>query len=153
IVEADGTLVRAVGTAFGVEQRAQGVVVTVAEGKIAVLHEPSATPAPGSSGLTFWPEAGTSGGADPLSGAPEDRVILTADQQIAVPRIGRIGAVKKVDSQRELAWAEGRLVFENEPIGHVVERFNQYNRVRLVVTDDALARRTISGVFDASDPE
>jgi transmembrane sensor len=36
LVQADGTTVRAVGTAFGVEEQAQGVVVTVAEGKVAV---------------------------------------------------------------------------------------------------------------------
>ena len=36
LVQADGTTVRAVGTAFGVEEQAQGVVVTVSEGKVAV---------------------------------------------------------------------------------------------------------------------
>jgi transmembrane sensor len=36
-VEADGTTVRAVGTAFGVERQKSGTVVTVSEGKVAVF--------------------------------------------------------------------------------------------------------------------
>jgi transmembrane sensor len=41
LVQADGTTVRAVGTAFGVEEQARGVIVTVAEGKVAVVTSTS----------------------------------------------------------------------------------------------------------------
>ena len=36
LVQTDGTTVRAVGTAFGVEEQMEGVIVTVAEGKVSV---------------------------------------------------------------------------------------------------------------------
>jgi transmembrane sensor len=61
--------------------------------------------------------------------------------------------VRKVDSQRELAWATGRLDFRDEEVRAVIERFNLYNRVQLIVADEKLAHRMVSGVFDASDPE
>ena len=139
-VAANHTLVRAVGTAFGVEDRAQAVVVTVAEGKVAVQRNRDLS-------LTANEVAPPSAGAEPIS------FILTAGQQLAVPRTGRIGAVRRVDSERELAWAAGRLAFTDEEVGAVVEQFNRYNRLQLVVADEQLAHRTVSGVFDASDPE
>src|SRR5262249_39602471 len=76
-----------------------------------------------------------------------------AGQQVAVPGTGRMGTVRKVDSERELAWASGRLVFEHTTIDEVVQTFNRYNRLQLTVVDRALGQRQISGVFDASDPE
>ena len=151
VVESNHTLVRAVGTAFGVEQRGQEVVVTVAEGKVAVQDEETVAPAPsrarptrGSSELADLPHA---------SEPPAESLILTAGQQVAVPVTGRMGAVRAVDSERELAWASGRLVFEHTSIDEVVQTFNRYNRLQLTVVDRTLGHRQISGVFDASDPE
>jgi transmembrane sensor len=58
-----------------------------------------------------------------------------------------------VDTNRELAWVAGRLVFDNESVADVVEEFNRYNVVQLHVASPQLARRSVSGVFDASEPE
>lgn len=138
LVSADGTVVRAVGTAFGVDQQSQGIVVTVVEGKVAVL---SSEPDP----FGAHAQESVGRGAGPL--------FLTSDQQVTVPRSGPIETVRSVDSRRELAWAEGRLVFRNYTVATIIEEFNRYNRVQLEVTDPALAERTVSGVFNASDPE
>lgn len=127
IVDVEDTVVRAVGTAFGVVHRDRGVVVTVAEGQVAVSQNQSKHGHPAS--------------------------LLSANQQIAVPSSGKQLPVRKVDSERELAWASGRLVLENQPVASVVAEFNRFNQVQLHVTDAALARRPISGVFDAADPE
>jgi transmembrane sensor len=135
IVIADDTRVRAVGTEFGVEQRQKSVVVTVAEGRVAVT-EGSATRLP----LTR-PDAN------------ESAVALAPDEQIEVRHAGAASAVRKVDSESSLAWARGRLVFTNDSLGFVVERFNQYNRIRITVTDPQIAARRVSGSFDAMDLE
>jgi len=154
IVEANHTLVRAVGTAFGVEDRGRGLVVTVSEGRVAVLRDRRLGLHDSDSALLLASHAQA-----PASGAAQGDsselvpVILTAGQQIAVPPTGHLGTVRKVDSQRELAWATGRLDFRDEEVRAVIERFNLYNRVQLVVADEKLAHRTVSGVFDASDPE
>ncbi|HEY7638586.1 MAG TPA: FecR domain-containing protein [Steroidobacteraceae bacterium] len=122
LVEAAATTVRAVGTAFGVERRPQGIVVTVSEGKVAI-EGPGATP------------------------------LLVANEQVTVSAAGSATPVRKVDSARALAWAEGRLNFENTPVREVVAQFNRYNSIRLHVEDEELARRPISGVFNAANPE
>jgi transmembrane sensor len=125
LVDADATTVRAVGTAFGVERRPQGVVVTVSEGKVAIEGK-AAVVAP---------------------------AFLTANEQVTVSAGGSATPVRKVDSARALAWAQGRLNFENTPIREVVAQFNRYNSIQLHVEDEELARRPISGVFNATNPE
>lgn len=132
LVDANGTVARAVGTSFAVETRMQDVIVTVAEGKVAV----SVSPPPG---------AGTT--------EPELAAMLIADQQLTVGGAAASASVRKVDSQRELAWASGRLVFEHTPLPRVLEEFNRYNRVQMRVEDTELAQRRISGSFNASDPD
>jgi transmembrane sensor len=133
LVQVDATTVRAVGTAFGVERERESVVVTVVEGKVALgagAQQSKQTDRPGESAL-----------------------LLTANQQIVVARGGSAGPVRVVDSQSELAWAEGRLIFRKEALGKVIAEFNRYNRIQLDVTDAALAGRPVSGVFNASDPQ
>ncbi len=126
LVEADATTVRAVGTAFAVERKEQGVIVTVSEGKVAIEGKAAAVAAP---------------------------AFLTANEQVTVSAAGSATPVRKVDSARALAWAEGRLNFESTPIREVVAQFNRYNSIQLRVEDEELARRPISGVFNAANPE
>jgi transmembrane sensor len=128
VVSADQTSVRAVGTAFGVESNSRGVVVTVAEGKVAVADSP---------------EARSSG----------EEIFLVAGQQVTVPDSGAVAPVRAVDTTRALAWAQGQLVFENDTLADVVQEFNRYNRVQLSITDAQLAARKVSGVFEATDSE
>jgi transmembrane sensor len=140
LVEADATTVRAVGTAFGVERKEQGVIVTVSEGKVAIEGKGTIS-APASQRTPSGVEVG------------EPRLFLTANEQVTVSSAGSAPQVRKVDSTRALAWAEGRLNFENTPIREVIVQFNRYNSIQLHVADDELARRTISGVFNAANPE
>ena len=149
LVHADGTTVRAVGTAFGVEWQQQGVVVTVSEGRVGVF--PSA---PSSlNGVNETPFEGGASSAPTTSARHPAEVLLTAGQQVRMHSSGDAEPVRKVDSERELAWAKGRLVFDNETVAAAIEKFNRYNRVQLHVVDDPLGMRPVSGVFDASDPE
>jgi len=124
-VAADRARVRALGTEFGIEKRATTVVVTVVDGQVAVVQAAASLPA----------------------------VALAANDQLTVPDVGVTSAVRKVNSASSLAWANGRLVFDNDPLGFVVERFNQYNRIHLAVLDPRLAERRLSGSFDATDLE
>jgi transmembrane sensor len=166
LVQVDETVVRAVGTAFGVERRDLGTVVTVAEGRVAVLRGqdswPTASeePRPRADSGEIAPRAsaGTAGsrqqgGRSAGASLSESPIFLDAGQQLTVQRTGSAEPVRKVDASRELAWAEGRLVFQDTPVTEVIAQFNRYNRVQLHVVDPALARRSISGVFDAADPE
>jgi transmembrane sensor len=132
LVRANGTVARAVGTSFAVEKQMQDVIVTVAEGKVAVSVPPH-------------PSAGNA--------EPELAAMLIADQQLTVGGAGASPSLRKVDSARELAWATGRLVFEHTPLPRVLNEFNRYNRVQMRVDGAQLAERRISGTFNASDPD
>lgn len=127
------TSVRAVGTEFGVENSKRGVIVTVAEGKVAVARQHG-------------------DGAGQAPSTPSD-VLLTAGQQLTVQSSGAVETVRSVDATRALAWAEGQLVFENDTLAHVVSEFNRYNRTQLRISDGQLAQRRVSGVFEATDTE
>jgi ferric-dicitrate binding protein FerR (iron transport regulator) len=212
LVQVGDTTIQAVGTAFGVEQRAQGIVVTVAEGKVSVsapinrpplasrreLHqrslpaissrsEESSRPLkradesnPGTVNGTGSAVGGISQGqrfagsdfaADrrgstaaassissrELSRAPErsdaGQVFLTANQQLMVRAGGFVEPMRQVDSARALAWADGRLIFQNDEVGQAVAEFNRYSHVQMTVTDPVLARKPVSGVFNAAEPE
>jgi transmembrane sensor len=172
LVQADGTTVRAVGTAFGVERQRQSVIVTVAEGKVGVYRtvapaavrdgsgasgrERGASDA-GTRGTAREPERARGGGTavtpDEAKPLALTEILLTAGQQLRLEDAGTAQPVRTINSDRELAWAKGRLVLDNESIANAVAQFNRYNRVQLRVTDEKLAARPVSGIFDASDPE
>jgi transmembrane sensor len=78
---------------------------------------------------------------------------LEADQQVIVPQVGSIGQIRKVDSHREFAWADGHLIFDHDSVAEVVRQFNRFNRVQIQVLDPQLAERTLSAVFNVSDPQ
>ena len=142
IVEAERATVRAVGTAFGVERNREGVVVTVAEGKVAVRATRETDGGP------------QSGPPQPAVGTARPEVVfLTAGKQVVVQRSGDAEPVRDVDTSRALAWSEGRLVFDGVPLREVAEQFNRYNRTQLLIEGEALSRRPVNGVFEASDPE
>jgi transmembrane sensor len=145
-VQADGTTVRAVGTEFGVERQQQGVIVTVAEGRVAVISTIEDSRARQSSSRPS--------GATPIGSSQERATVLVAaGEQVSIESSGSAEPVHKVDSGRELAWAEGRLVFDNDDIATVISQFNRYNRIQLHVTDPTFAKRRVSGTFDASDSQ
>lgn len=135
LVETNRTRVRAVGTAFGVEDRYDSVIVTVEEGRVAVTQAP--------------PERSRSVARTPAVA----EISLDADQQIIVPPGGPIGPVHKVDSRRQLAWADGHLVFDHDSVAAAVQQFNRFNRVQIQVLDPKVAARPVSAVFNVSDPE
>jgi transmembrane sensor len=64
-----------------------------------------------------------------------------------------MGPVRRVDSHRELSWADGHLVFEHDSVADVVQQFNRFNSVQIKVLDPQLDTRPISAVFNVSEPE
>jgi transmembrane sensor len=143
-VTSEGTVIRAVGTIFGVEQADADIIVTVKEGKVAV-SQTAPLPAASSQSKLEQPGASTSVIPPPA--------FLTGNEQMTVTARGAASPVREVDASRALAWSEGLLVFSSTPLDEVAHRFNQYNRVQIRISDAELRRRTVSGVFQASDPQ
>ena len=122
-VEAGVARTRAIGTSFSVERQSNAVVVTVVEGRVAVNQ---------------------------LHGAD---VSVSANEQVALTETGKAAPVHKVDGKVETAWLQGELIFDNDSVAEVVQRFNAYNRTQIRVVDAALARRPVTAVFRATDPD
>ncbi|HEX7113523.1 MAG TPA: FecR domain-containing protein [Steroidobacter sp.] len=128
-VRTERAVVRAVGTAFGVSDFGDQVVVTVAEGIVEVISDDS----------------------DGVDDGRQNRR-LSAGEQVAVPESGP-SSVRRVDVKRELAWAQKRFIFDNATIAEAAAAFNRLNRTQIVLDDPAIAARVVTGTFNAADPQ
>jgi transmembrane sensor len=138
IVRSDNTAVRAVGTQFDVYRKDDGLVVTVVEGRVAVIPPPVAPPA--TSGPTL--AAATAQYAE----------ILSAGEQLTVTPKAAARKPHHADVEAATAWVQRRLVFDDTPLAEVAEEFNRYSIRRLVIDDAELSRKTLSGAYSSSDP-
>jgi len=50
------------------------------------------------------------------------------------------------------AWKQRRFMFENTPVSEIAYQISEHFGVNVVVADSTLARRTLGGTFNASDP-
>ena len=128
-------MVEAVGTQFNVRKAADEVIVTVAEGVVAIS----------SSGPDEYLGERGAGSDSPRS------VRLIAGQQTRLrPESGK-AEVTDVAIEKVISWRERRLIFESLPLKQVIEEFNRYNDPPAVIADKQLESLPISGVFRSND--
>jgi transmembrane sensor len=48
---------------------------------------------------------------------------------------------------KELSWRKGLLIFDNTPLAEAAGQINRYNRQKVVIADQSVARMTIDGAF------
>jgi transmembrane sensor len=126
LVEAGGASLRADEATFAVcRLDARPLEVKVCEGSVAV-ERPSA-----------------------------QRRLLRANMQAILPGDGTIiersttpGAL-----QRELAWQEGMLSFEDTPLTQAAQEFARYSDRRIQIPDPAVSAETVTGLYAANNPE
>lgn len=122
-VEAGGARVVDIGTRFGVRLEAEGrVSVVVAEGEVEVS----------------------------LLDQGAGYLRLSAGQAVDVAS-NALGPLLAVDADAALAWREGRLVFDQMPLGQALFRLNRYHRNVLAIGDPSLEKLRVSGVFRVDD--
>lgn len=130
-----GSWVRAVGTAFNVNMRGDGVRVTVNEGTVKV----------GAVGLN----GGESTPSDEaLAKAPMS--VVTAGQAVDMYVSGPVRTLRAADIERTEAWRSGTVYFENLPLNEVVEDLGRYTALQLVVEDERLRQLPVGGSFHAN---
>ncbi|TCR03030.1 FecR family protein [Neorhizobium sp. JUb45] len=78
--------------------------------------------------------------------------ILNAGEKISYDHAG-LGAVTTVDSETEIAWQRGKLIFEDVPLGQVVSDLNRYRRGIIRVVGSDLQTLRVSGIFDVTRPD
>lgn len=151
IVRSGDTRVRAVGTRFDVNKKRTGTVVTVVEGKVAVVNAAGAGPE--ATQLSTSSAAGSSDSAPPSTGdtiaAP---ILLSAGEQLAVTTMQVTPQPMRVNATAATAWTQRQLVVESAPLAEVAEEFNRYSARKLVVHDSPDNELRLSGVFE-TDPD
>lgn len=143
-VRAGSKVIVATGTAFSVERLRDTVHVVLYEGHVALLDATTSD---------FRPIA--------LRGAPRAPVgrLLAPDQQVTLPAgdapadTTEVATVTPADPLRSLAWENGLLIFNDEPLSSVVERINRYADRPLRLGDDRARTLHLSGVFRAGDTD
>jgi transmembrane sensor len=127
VVDAAQADIRAVGTVFNVSINSESVVVTVTEGRVAI---------------------------NPIAHQSEmESITVGANQQVAVSPGGRATPVHQMVNVAERGLGEPQLSFDSQTVAEIVQRFNAVNSVKIRITDEALARRRVTGIFNAMDPQ
>ena len=138
-VHAGDAVIRDVGTQFEVRLNSdRDINVLVDEGEVQVqgVAAPVAAADPGAG----------------ARGANADWVSLTAGEQlhIAGPHV-QVVSVTRRQIADDLAWRNGALVFEGEPLSQALAEVGRYTRVRIVLTGPTVASLPISGRFRTDD--
>lgn len=123
-VSANGARFVAVGTAFSVS-REGGTKIVVSEGIVR------------------------------MTAADHDRAIdLHRNETATIDPAGGLKLARLSDDamSRQMAWREGSVGLDGETLSEAAESFNRYNRMQIVVADQALADKRVVGWFSRNDP-
>jgi transmembrane sensor len=126
LVRAGSVEVRALGTAFNIHLKGETGVVTVTEGVVRVTE------------------------LSPPTSRPPQTELLYRNQRIIGGASG-IGSPSSIDTSRQLAWRDGKLVAEEMPLATLVEELSRYHPNQIFIAEPALAGKTLSGVFRLED--
>jgi transmembrane sensor len=113
----------AVGTEFDVYRTAAATTVTVLAGVVAVSVPETA----------------------------ERTLQVGAGQKVSIVQGLLPLAASPANPREASAWLEGKIAFEQRPLGEVAEEFNRYNSIQFSIDDPQLLAMPISGSFDAQD--
>ncbi|WP_339494775.1 FecR family protein [Pseudomonas sp. RA_105y_Pfl2_P56] len=123
VVEARKGEARVLGTQFEVRLQPHGAQVTVLSGRVGVTADRDG-----------------------------EQQILTAGQQVAYGE-GAAQKLHAVDSEAQLAWRQGWLTYYKSTLGDVVADLRRYYPGRIVLLNDELAARKVSGSFPSRDAQ
>lgn len=140
LVHAGDALIRAIGTGFEVRLRAdRHVDVLVNEGRVQVEADTSNRPA----------------GAVVALATPASVVTvraLSAGQQLSTAtRSYDVTPVTPEQLSSELAWRDGAVVFDNEPLSQAIAEIQRYTDTRILITDPSIGALPVGGRFKTND--
>jgi transmembrane sensor len=127
VVVAGEHRVQALGTAFNVRTRDEGMEVLVSHGVVAV-----------------GPDGFLDQGAD-------QRLTAGMSGRFGVGRTDISYKASPAEIERTLAWRRGTIVLNGETLDQAVAEFNRYNTRQLEVADPAIAKLKLGGYFQAND--
>jgi transmembrane sensor len=136
VVAAAGRTVTALGTAFDVRVDHGELKVVLVEGRVRVEAAPP--PRPGKAAMQT---------AEPSKPMATD---MSAGSQL-VARDDTEWRLTPTNVERETSWLQGQLVFDDEPLGNVVQEVNRYSTRKIAIADPGLEKRRVSGNFAPGD--
>lgn len=140
-VYAGDKIVRAVGTAFNVELKpGRQIELIVTEGTVRVGTIRSKTPEAAPSELSTYSRDFTA-----TVDAGEQVILGSGDEKVS--------HIKSDEINARLSWRTGNLVFHGEPLKDAVEEINKYTPIKVVIEQESLKERRISGLFKSGDLE
>lgn len=86
-----------------------------------------------------------------LQGSSDQRIRLSSGDSIRVGPNG-FSQRERVDTQKDLAWVEGRLVFENCPLSQVLAELRRYYPGFIINTNDRLEHVAVTGNYRLDQP-
>ncbi len=152
IVKVGATLVRAVGTEFDVYAKRGSTIVTVVEGRVAILTDhPLVPPTPGvPSAAVDTPHLSNVQFPSIAPGKIGNILVASGEQLTVSPQ--EIQKDEHPNIANATAWTQRQLVFESASLSDVADEFNRYNGKQLIVEDPRLDTFHVSGVFSSTDP-
>jgi transmembrane sensor len=63
-----------------------------------------------------------------------------------------VAHVAEAELGSDLAWKDGRIIFQGETLAAAAAKFGRYSDIGIVIVDPALGAEKVAGVFDANDP-
>lgn len=148
IVEARGVRVRAVGTAFNVDLRAEKLDVLVTEGKVLV-----SPPRPESALQALGDETNaTRNPTVPLVTAGHRATVPLITTEMGNPKI-MVRATTPAEIDEALAWRERLLRLDGVTLGELVQRLEREGNYRIIFEDDGLSQRRLGGQILVTDIE
>ncbi|QYG06169.1 FecR domain-containing protein [Janthinobacterium sp. PAMC25594] len=82
-----------------------------------------------------------------MAGARQEQVDLMAGQGVTADAAGNLSAVASLAPGSVAPWRDGRITFDNVPLGAALAEFERYGDTGLVARDPAVARLRIGGSF------
>ena len=138
LVEAGGTITRALGTAFNVRADQDAISVILIQGSVRVSS-------------SRMDDSEGKAGAMPAKTLQEGLVLKPGDRLDMKP--GADPILSTIDPAQGDKWREGLLQFDNVTLAEAVAEMNRYSTTKLRIDDAALAAERISGTFPAGKQE
>jgi len=140
LVHAGDAVVRAVGTEFEVRVLTdEHVDVVVNEGRVEV-QATALSPASPSPSAHARPAAATT-----------VRALNAGERLSTASRDYAVTSITPQQMSSELAWREGAIIFDGEPLSEAIAEIERYTDARIVVSDPEIARLRVGGRFRTGD--
>ena len=138
-VFANGRIIEAVGTAFVVKIDDDKTLVSVSEGRVLVAAALDDTQSIG----------------EPIESTEIDsakrRLLLSGEELEFAEEQTEVRKYDPDAFQRRLAWTEGRMIFDDEPLPDVIEEFARHSEIVIELSEPSLAEAKVTGNFVLGD--